>query len=114
MACFIAPASAAIVTTAFRKKFPEYLHIDWLNIMAWGGVVGLAIEHIAHKEIVPWPPFLSAMANPADTAIMLKEIATVGIGMTVLLVFTWVVMVVVYENFIAADKASAATHTASK
>jgi hypothetical protein len=114
VACFIAPTSVAIVTTVFRKKFPEYLHIDWLNIMIWGGAVGLAIEHIAHQEIVPWPPFLSAMSSPADTAVMLKEIAAVGIPMTVVLIFAWAMIIVVYENLIVKNKLSVAECFTSK
>lgn len=114
MACFIAPTSVAIITTALRKKFPTHWHINWLNTMIWGGAMGLAIEHIAHQEIVMWPPFLSAMSNPADTVVMLKEIATVGIPMTIILVFAWIVMVVVYENFIVTDKLSLTAHTTIK
>ncbi len=100
MACFIAPSTVAIFTTVFKKKFPEHWHINWLNTMIWGGAAALAIEHIAHKEIVPWPPFLTSMSNPADTIMMLKEMASVGIPMTAALISAWVVMVVVYEKVI--------------
>ncbi|MFH1750670.1 MAG: hypothetical protein ABH863_03255 [Candidatus Micrarchaeota archaeon] len=105
MACFIVPATLGIITTAGRKKIPEKLHVGWLNIMIWGGAVGLAVEHIAHQEIVPWFPFLSAMHSAADTSIMLNEMAVVGIPMTLALVATWVGMVVVYEKVIAVKKA---------
>ena len=109
MACFIVPTSVALFTTAFRKKIPEHWHIGWLNMMTWGGAVGLAVEHIAHQEIVPWFPFLTAMRSPTDTAAMLKEMATVGIPMTVALVAAWIVMVIIYERFLATDSAPAAT-----
>ena len=101
MACFIVPTSVAVFTTVFRKKVPEHWHIGWLNTMIWGGAVGLAVEHIAHQEIVPWFPFLTAMRSPADTAAMLKEMATVGIPMTLALLTAWAVMVLVYERFLA-------------
>ena len=114
MACFIAPTSVAIITTALRKKFPKHWHINWLNIMIWGGAVGLAVEHIAHQEIVPWPPFLTAMSNPADTVVMLKEMAAVGIPMTFILIFAWIVMVVVYENFIATERLPITARTTAK
>ncbi|MBN2053019.1 hypothetical protein JW756_05940 [Candidatus Woesearchaeota archaeon] len=104
MACFLAPASVAIITTVFRKKFSKAWHINWLNTMIWGGTIGLAVEHIAHQEIVPWFPFLSAMSNHADTMVMLKEIASVGIPMTLALVFVWAVMVVVYEKAITSSR----------
>lgn len=53
----------------------------------------LLIEHIWHGEIVPWPPFLTAMSSPADTGAMLGEIATVGVTMAVLVTAVWGVMV---------------------
>ncbi|MFH1174475.1 MAG: hypothetical protein V1725_05035 [archaeon] len=105
MACFIVPTLLATYTTLFRKKFPKQWHIGWLNVMIWGGAAGLAIEHIAHQEIVPWFPFLSAMSSPADTLAMLKEMAFVGIPMMLALVAAWVTLVVVQEKFVMARKA---------
>jgi len=104
MACFLVPTTVGIVTTIFRKKFPEKWHINWLNTMIWGGAVALAVEHYAHGEIVPYPPFLSAMSSPADTATMLQEMAAVGIPMTIALVLVWAVMVIAYEKVIVAKK----------
>ncbi|MFH1014239.1 MAG: hypothetical protein V1769_07040 [Thermoplasmatota archaeon] len=98
MACFIAPMSLAVVTTLFRKKIPENLKIGWLNVMICGGVIMLAVEHIAHGEVVLYPPFLTAMQNPADISTMLLEMATIGGGMTIAIVFTWIVMVLVYNK----------------
>jgi hypothetical protein len=106
MACFTASLAVGIITTVFRKKFPEQWHINWLNAMIWGGSIALLVEHVAHGEIVPWPPFLTAMSNPADTAAMLGEIVTVGIPMTIALILTWVAMVVVYEKIILAKVAT--------
>jgi hypothetical protein len=40
------------------------------------------------------------MSSPAETMVMLKEIASVGIPMTIALIFAWIVMVVAYEKFI--------------
>ena len=98
MACFIAPMSLAIVTTVFRKKIPEALHIGWLNIMIWGGAIMLAVEHIAHGEIVLYPPFLTAMQNPADIPVMLQEMAIVGGTMTITIVFVWILLVVASQR----------------
>ncbi|MDD5111857.1 MAG: hypothetical protein PHG85_04885, partial [Candidatus Altiarchaeota archaeon] len=70
MACFAAPAALAIVTTAFRKSIPEKYRINWLNAMLWGGVTMFAVEHAANGEIVPYFPYITAMANPADTALI--------------------------------------------
>lgn len=98
MACFIAPMSLAIVTTIFRKKIPESLKIGWLNVMIWGGVVMLAVEHIAHGEVVPFPPFLTAMQTPAEIPMMLQEMATVGGTMTIAIVFIWLIMVAISQK----------------
>jgi hypothetical protein len=93
MACFLAPMATGIVTTVFRKKIPAALKIGWLNIMLWGGVAMLAIEHIAHGEVVFYPPFLTAMQNPADIPVMLQELATVGGTMTIVIVLIWIILV---------------------
>ena len=98
MACFIAPMSLAIVTTIFRKKIPENLKIGWLNIMIWGGVIMLAVEHIAHGEVILFPPFLTAMQTPAEIPIMLQEMITVGGTMTVAIILIWTVMVYIYNK----------------
>lgn len=95
MACLIAPATVAIVTSSVAHKVDSKYHLDWLNAMLWGGVLMLIVEHIAHGEIVPFPPFLTAMNNPADIPVMLGEIATIGTSMTLVIIATWVVMVAV-------------------
>jgi len=111
MACFSAPLAAGIITTIFRKKIPEKYHINWLNILIWGGSIGLAVEHIAHQEIVLYPPFLTAMSSPADTAVMFQEITTVGTAMLLVCIGIWVAMVLVASTMVTATKASA-KHTA--
>ncbi len=68
--------------------------------MLWGGVVLLAFEHIWHGEVVPYFPFLTAMYDPSDTAEMLQEMATVGVGMAVLITFVWVVMCVAADALV--------------
>lgn len=98
MACFAAPTAVAIFTTAFRKRIPEKYHIDWLNAMLWGGTAGLALEHIAHGEIVPYFPFLTAMKSAEDTAVMVNEIMTIGVAMLAACVFLWVLMLLVAWN----------------
>lgn len=114
MACFLVPAGEAIVTTIVQKVVENQekkagkgktssetgkwtQRLGWLNKMLWGGVILLALEHIWHGEVVPWPPFLTAMNNPADVAPMLHEIATIGTGMAVFVTLVWVIMVIVAE-----------------
>lgn len=90
MACFLVPAGAAIVTTAIGKKVPERCHFNWLNSMLWGGVAMLAVEHIAHGEIVLYPPFLTAGLPE-----VLPEVLRVGVPMTLSVFLVWGIMVVV-------------------
>lgn len=104
MACFIAPMSLGIVSTIFRKRIPENLKIGWLNVMIWGGVIMLAVEHIAHGEIVLYPPFLTAMQTPAEIPVMLQEMATIGGTMTIAIVFIWAVMVAIYNKKLLTQK----------
>ena len=95
MACFLVPMAAGVITTVFRKKIPAALKITWLNILLWGGVVMLAIEHIAHGEILLYPPFLTVMQNPTEIPVMLEEMAIVGGTMTVAIVLTWIILVAI-------------------
>ena len=90
MACFLVPTGTAIVTTAMGKKVPEKYHMNWLNSMMWGGVVMLAVEHIAHGEIVLYPPFLTAGLYE-----VLPEMLKVGVPMTLCIFLIWGVMVAV-------------------
>ncbi len=94
MACFTAPAAAAAVTTVFRNKIPAKYHIEWFNALVWGGSAGLLLEHLASGEIVPYPPFLTAMASPAETAVMVAEIISIGVPMLLACATVWAVMVV--------------------
>lgn len=96
MACFAVPTAAAIVTSAIGKKVPEKYHLNWLNSMLWGGVIMLAVEHIAHGEVILYPPFLTAGLPE-----VLPEMIKVGIPMTLAIFLIWGVMVAVAT---AADK----------
>ena len=69
----------------------------WLLSLLWGGVALLAFEHFWHGEIVPYPPFLTAMANPEDTIQMLKEMSTVGVSMALTVTAVWGIFCVFVE-----------------
>jgi len=114
MACFIVPTIIGIGAHSQKKKFPVWAHVNWLTAMVLGGGLALAVEHYAHGEIVPWPPFLTAMASPAATAVMLSEMAAVGIPMALVLIAAWAVMVVVYEKFMAKNETASGTVAAAE
>ena len=120
MACFLVPTAEAIVTTVITKTAKEekkdftdvsaestveasekpvkmsfVRKLRWLSNMLWGGAVLLCFEHLWHGEVVPFPPFLTAASDPADTAVMLHEMSTVGVCMAVLITVVWIGMVIV-------------------
>jgi len=82
----------AIIVTVVKhlaRGLASKLKLNILNAMLWGGVILLVIEHIWHGELVPWPPFLTAMKSPTEIPIMLQEISTIGTAMTLAVVGTW-------------------------
>lgn len=112
MACFIVPGTEAVVTTIVtkivekREKKAEVnsndinMHLDKeklstslkrLNGLLWGGTALLAFEHLWHGEIVPFFPFLTAANDPGQLAEVTNEMATVGVGMAVLVTAVWAV-----------------------
>ncbi len=118
MACFVVPVAEAIVVSAAVKiaqkkeekayTLPEGAvkhteigkpggiafskKLSWLRNLLWGGTILLAFEHLWHGEISPFFPFLTAASNPQDAAVMLHEMATVGVSMTVAVTAIWGVM----------------------
>ena len=106
MACFIVPASEAVVTTIVKKKTkgteaksPFVRKLGWLNNMLWGGSALLAFEHVWHGELTLWFPFLTNAANKADAVVMLKEMATSGVAMAVAVTALWAGIVAVTNSF---------------
>lgn len=123
MACFLIPTVEAIAVTALAKvmeskevsrdiakvqkdseslevagKVPFSRKLKWLRNLLWGGSALLAFEHVWHGEVVPWFPFLTAAADPADAAEMLHEMATIGVTMAVLVTAVWGVMLAVSSS----------------
>lgn len=102
MACFTVPLAEALVVSAVKavalKKGsdkPTVLamrqKVATLEKMLYGGSFLLAAEHIYHGEITFYPPFLTALNSPADTAVMLQEIATSGVAMAALVTGVWAI-----------------------
>ncbi|MGI5940051.1 MAG: hypothetical protein ACOX8V_05100 [Thermoleophilia bacterium] len=134
MACFIAPAAVAVITTVVQKvvksketaaatdrsqrprkttgKWTQKLR--WLNTMLWGGVVLLALEHVWHGEVTPWPPFLTAIQTPGEVGPMLHEIATYGGAMIITIVIAWGILVGIAELAERRAKRSTLTEVGSE
>lgn len=114
MACFLVPLTEAIIVSAADKvlakrnaddvlktskesksievKVPLSRKIKWLKNMLFGGSALLAFEHVWHGEVTPFFPFLTAMADKGETVQMLREIATAGVSMALLVTAVWFVM----------------------
>lgn len=114
MACFVVSAVGAIGVGVARhivkhhekkialkneepKEYKFGSDIKWstklsyLELTLWGGSFLLAGEHILHGEVVPYPPFITAMSDKSETIQMLKEMGTVGVTMFAALVIAWMV-----------------------
>ena len=117
MACFLVSAAEAAVVAVVEKaeekkeerhadtnaekagagRIPLSIKLKWLKYMLCGGAVLLAFEHIWHGEVVPWFPFLTAMNDSAEAAVMFREMATVGVSMALLITAVWIGMCVVAD-----------------
>lgn len=111
MACFIVPATEAVVTAIGAKileryetktvsehnensvvkavKTPASRKLKWLTKLLAGGSAMLAFEHIWHGEVEPWFPFLTATRSPESTSVMLHEMATSGVAMALVVTLAW-------------------------
>ncbi|MBR4675604.1 MAG: hypothetical protein IKP00_14180 [Victivallales bacterium] len=106
MACFVVPVAEAVVTTIASKviasrepkedngKIKFSTKLGWLNKLLWGGSALLAFEHVWHGEVIPTFPFLTAVKD-GETSEMLREMATNGVGMALLVTLIWGVMLAV-------------------
>ena len=101
MACFLVPAAEAVATSIAKieadkketaKKTEQETKIPFSTKLSW-------LEHVWHGEVVPFPPFLTAMGDPTSTVQMLYEMATVGVTMAVIITVVWVCMLAVASVF---------------
>ncbi len=116
MACFVAPATVALATTAVRKVVQKReakvatehaetsaaelsgkwtQRLGWLNTMLWGGTIMLVLDHLISGELTFQPPFLTALQTPAQVGPMLREILVTGGAMTGAVLVVWAGMIVV-------------------
>lgn len=98
----------AAAVTAEETRIPWSRKLAWLTNLLWGGAFLLLFEHVWHGEVVPWPPFLTAMSNAADTAEMLHEMSTVGVTMAVIVTVVWFIMTLVADALCKKNSATAA------
>ena len=123
MACFLVSATVGIGAAVARHivkhhenkleaegktQLPEKFGSDvkwskklgYLELTLFSGSFVLALEHILHGEVVPFPPFLTAAGEgPEAVQEMLTEMGTVGVAMLAILLVAWGVGVAIVDYF---------------
>lgn len=102
MACFVVPLVQAIATSALRKwgRKDGFIsrNIRSLELMLWGGSVMLIVDHIINGELSWKFPFFTALGQTGGGEIVLREMLTVGVPMSVVLTLVWVVYALLKER----------------
>ncbi len=94
MACFIVPLTQALATTAYRKHAAHNntfvsRNLHSLEMMLWGGSLMLIIDHILNGELTWQYPFFTALGVDGGGAVMLREILTVGVPISLVITLIW-------------------------
>ncbi len=94
VACFITPLVVGVVLAVVKRLWrgAERARLDVLVYLMLGGALVLAAEHAWHGEIVPWPPFLTAMKSPEDIPVVINEVTRVGGAMTLAVTGAWLLV----------------------
>ena len=107
MSCFVVPLVQAVVTSTYRKINEKTIenstsalkrHIPALEKMLWGGSVMLVVDHVINGELTWRFPFFTALENAGGGAVMLREMLTVGIPMSLVITAVWAVYALMKER----------------
>ncbi len=107
MACFIVPLTQAIATSAYRKLNENRIeesdsalmhNLPALEKMLWGGSVLLVVDHILSGELTWRFPFLTALDGAQGVQIVLRELLTVGLPMSLVLTAVWAVWAILKKK----------------
>ena len=98
----------AIATTAYRKLNAKKIeatgattlmrHVPALEKMLWGGTVMLIVDHAISGEISWRYPFFTALTEAGGAEVMLREMLTVGVPMSLILTAVWALWAVFRER----------------
>lgn len=101
MCCFIVPMVQAIATTVYRKKNSSSIYsaqasvlkhnLPTLEKMLWGGTVMLVVDHIINGELSWRFPFFTALNEFGGAEVMLREMLSVGVPMSLVLTAVWAI-----------------------
>ncbi|MCR4568765.1 MAG: hypothetical protein K5661_00010 [Bacteroidales bacterium] len=101
MACFVVPLVQAIATSALRKwgKKDGFIgrNLASLELMLWGGTVMLIVDHVINGELTWKFPFFTALGETGGGAVMLREMLTVGLPMSIIITLVWAIYAYVKE-----------------
>lgn len=107
MSCFIVPLTQAMVTSAIRKSNQKHnrsnkstftRHLPALEKMLWGGSVMLIVDHIINGEVTWRYPFFTALEQAGGGAVLLREMLTVGLPMSLTITALWAVYAIIKER----------------
>lgn len=98
MSCFIVPLAQAVATTLSRKMSEKnnknsqnvwIQQLPKLELMLWGGAAMLVVDHVLSGEVTWQYPFFTALTEVGGVQIMLKEMLTVGVPMSLIVTALW-------------------------
>lgn len=93
-----------MVTSTYRKVNQNKLenshsalkrHIPALEKMLWGGSVMLIVDHVINSELTWRFPFFTALEQAGGGTVMLREMLTVGLPMSLVITAVWAVYALV-------------------
>lgn len=98
----------AIATTAVRKHLAYRVsnpasplavrHLPALEKMLWGGTVMLIVDHVINGELSWRFPFFTALGVEGGFGVMLREMLTVGVPMSLVLTAVWLIWAVLKDR----------------
>lgn len=108
MACFVVPLVQAVATSIWRKAATKAIadpasgallrNLPALEKMLWGGSVMLIVDHIINGELTWMFPFFTALAKEGGWGVMLREMLTVGVPMSLVLTAAWMIWAFIRER----------------
>ena len=101
MSCFLVPLAEAVAVSVVRKSNekkirgenarPLMRHLPTLEKMLWGGTVMLIVDHVINGELTWRFPFFTALEQTGGFSVMLREMLTVGLPMSLVITAVWAV-----------------------
>ena len=103
MSCYVVPLVEAAIVSACRKRAlrsssPLLQELPALEKMLWGGTLMLVVDHVINGELSWRFPFFTALGVEGGFGVMLREMLTVGVPMSLVLTAAWALYAVLKER----------------